>query len=135
MSFITKYLSHFIFAVAAGYFALLACVAEQDPTLNKMILFIILGLWILWIFAKSFLKILAAVVLVAGMIAAGYYVLNADEIECKRSGREWNKELQVCENKKTLAEKAEGFLRKFFKGSVDFDKELDNAVEKMSAEQ
>ncbi len=122
MNFIVKYLSHIIFAAVAGYFAFLAFLVEKDPMINKMILIIVLGLWILWIFAKSFLKILAAIVLVAGMLLAGYYVLHADEIECKKSGREWNKELKVCEDKKSIVEKAQGYLRKWLKENIKLEK-------------
>lgn len=122
MNFVVKYLSHLIFAVALGYFAFLAFVLEQNQTVNEMIMVVIAGIWILWIFAKSLLKMIAAALVVGGILFAGYYVLHAEEIACKNSGREWNKELKVCEDKKTFVEKAQGYLRKWVKENIKIEK-------------
>lgn len=115
MNIFVKYLSHIIFACALGYFGLLAFVLEKDPMINKMIMVMIGGFWILWIFAKSFLKIVFAVALLGAMLFAGYYVLHAEELECKKAGREWNKELKVCEDKKTVTEKLSDLFKTTFK--------------------
>ena len=100
-----KYFPHIVFALALSYFGFLAFLLEKDPMMNKMIMVMICGFWILWIFAKSLIKIMAAIVLLGAMAYAGYYVMNAKEIECKKAGREWNAKLEVCEDKKTMGEK------------------------------
>lgn len=100
-----KYLPHILFVSALAYFALLAFVLEKDPMMNKMIMLMICCLWLLWIFAKSLIKIAAAIALLAGICYGGYYVMHAKEIECKKAGREWNAKLEVCEDKKTMGEK------------------------------
>ena len=100
-----KYFPHIVFAVALAYFGMLAFLFEKDPTMNKMIMVMICGFWVLWIFAKSVIKIMFAIVLLGAMAYAGYYVMNAKEIECKKAGREWNVKTQTCEDKKTMAEK------------------------------
>jgi len=115
MNIFIKYISHIAFACALGYFGLLAFVMEKDPMTNKMIMVIIAGFWVLWIFAKSLLKMAAAIILVGGMVFAGYYVIHAEEIECKKAGREWNKTLQICEDKKTVGEKIKGALSSMVK--------------------
>ena len=118
MKFFLKYFSHVIFALALSYYALLAFVIETNPMLNKMIMVIIAGFWILWIFAKSFIKILAALALLLTMCFAGYYIMHADEIECKKSGKEWNEKLQICEEKKTTGEKIKNAVTNIIKDTV-----------------
>ena len=110
MNIFIKYIVHIVFAAALSYFALLAFVLEKDPMTNKMMMVLVAGFWVLWFFAKSLIKMVAGIALVGGMIFAGYYIVHAEEIECKKAGREWNKELQVCQDKKTVGEKIKGAL-------------------------
>ena len=110
MKLFIKYAVHIAFATVLGYFALLAFVLEQEPMTNKMLMLLTLGFWALWIFAKSLLKMIAAVLLIGALAFAGYYIIHAEEIECKKAGREWNKTLQICEDKKTMGEKIKGAL-------------------------
>lgn len=132
-----KYFPHIAFTVALAYFALLAFVMEKDPMMNKMIMLMICCLWVLWIFAKSLIKIAAAIVLLGAMAYAGYYVMNAKEIECKKAGREWNAKLEVCEDKKTMGEKLKAAvsdavkttLKKFKAEKAEAAKEKENADE------
>ena len=100
-----KYFPHIVFALALSYFGFLAFLLEKDPMMNKMIMVMICGFWVLWIFAKSLIKIMMAVALLGAIAYAGYYVMNVKRIECEKAGREWNEKLQVCEDKKTLVEK------------------------------
>ncbi len=134
MNIFVKYLSHIIFACALGYFGLLAFVLEKDPMINKMIMIMIGGFWILWIFAKSFLKIVFAVALVGAIAFAGYYVIHAEEIECKKAGREWNKELKVCEDKKTVGEKIKNAVSDVVKSTFKKWKEDNIKVEQKDEE-
>ena len=118
MKFFLKYFSHVIFAIALAYYGVLAFLIETNPMTNKMIMVIIGGFWILWIFAKSFVKILAAIALLLTMCFAGYYIMHADEIECKKSGKEWNEKLQICEEKKTTGEKIKNAVTNIIKDTV-----------------
>ena len=126
-----KYLPHIAFMLALSYFGMLAFLMEKDPMLNKMIMIMIGGFWVLWIFAKSFIKIMAAVALLGAIAYAGYYVMNAEKIECKKAGREWNETLQVCQDKKTVTEKVKDvvsgakktILRKFKKSKSETTEE------------
>ena len=135
MNVFVKYLSHIIFACALGYFGLLAFVMEKDPMINKMIMIMIGGFWILWIFAKSFLKIVFAVALLGAMIFAGYYVMHAEEIECKKAGREWNKVEKVCEDKKSVSEKLKNAVSDMVKSTFQKWKEDNIKVEKETSEE
>ena len=110
-----KYAVHILFACALAYFGLLAFVIEKDPMLNKMIMIMIVGFWLLWIFAKSVIKIMLAIVLLGAMLFAGYYVLHYQELECKNAGRHWNKELKVCEDKKTMTQRLKDAAGNLFK--------------------
>ncbi len=136
MKFFLKYFSHVIFALALSYYALLAFVIETNPMVNKMIMVIIAGFWILWIFAKSFVKILAAIALLLAMCFAGYYIMNADKIECKKSGKEWNEKLQICEEKKTTSEKIKNAVTNVLKDAMNKFKEnkTDNKPETSESE-
>lgn len=100
-----KYFPHIAFAIALAYFGMLAFLMEKDPMMNKMIMVMICGFWLLWIFAKSFIKIMMVIALLGAIAYAGYYVMNVERIECEKAGREWNEKLQVCEDKKTIGEK------------------------------
>lgn len=102
---ILKYSVHVVFGIFLAYFGLLAFVFDKDPIINKMMMVIVAGVWLLWIFAKSMLKIVLITLIVGSIGFACYYVLHAPEIECKKSGREWNKKEQLCEDKKTVFEK------------------------------
>lgn len=102
---ILKYFPHIVFVLLLAYFGMLAFLIEKDPMMNKMIMVVICGFWVLWIFAKSLIKIMMAVALLCVIAYAGYYVMNAKQIECEKAGREWNEKLQICEDKKTMAEK------------------------------
>ncbi|MBR6409665.1 MAG: hypothetical protein IKS23_05465 [Alphaproteobacteria bacterium] len=135
MNIFIKYLSHIIFACALGYFGLLAFVLEKDPMINKMIMVMIGGFWVLWIFAKSFLKIVFAVALLAVMLFAGYYVLHAEEIECKKAGREWNKTEKVCEDKKTVGEKLKNVVSDMVKSTFQKWKEDNIKVEQQDSDE
>jgi len=135
MNIFIKYLSHIIFACALGYFGLLAFVFEKDPMINKMIMVVIGGFWILWIFARSFLKIVCAVALLGAMFFAGYYVIHAEEIECKKAGREWNKVEKVCEDKKTVGEKLKNAVSDMVKSTFQKWKESNIKVETNSEEE
>ncbi|MBR2300263.1 MAG: hypothetical protein IJ870_06825 [Alphaproteobacteria bacterium] len=130
MNIFIKYLSHIVFACALGYFGLLAFVMEKDPMMNQMIMVMIGGFWILWIFAKSFLKIVFALALLIAMLFAGYYVIHAEEIECKKAGREWNKVEKVCQDKKTVKEKLKNAVSDAVKSAFQKFKEDNFKVEK-----
>ena len=130
MKLFIKYAVHIAFASSLVYFSLLAFVLEQEPMTNKMLMILTLGFWALWIFAKSLLKMAAVLVLIGTMIFAGYYVIHAEEIECKNSGRHWNKELQSCENKKTMGEKIKGALSDVIKTTFQKWKEDNIKIEK-----
>lgn len=113
-----KYIPHIIFVVALAYFALLAFVLEKDPMMNKMIMVMVCGLWLLWIFAKTFIKTLMVLALLAAMGYAGYYITHAKEIECKNAGREWNAKEQICEDKKTISEKLKNAVSNAVKSTL-----------------
>ncbi len=115
MNIFTKYFSHIVFAAALAYFATLAFVMDKDPMTNKMLMVIVAGLWVLWIFAKSLLKTAAVIAIIGAVTLAGYYVIHAKEIECKNAGRVWNKKLEICEDKKTISEKIKGAMSDMFK--------------------
>lgn len=123
MKFFLKYLSHIIFAGALAYYGLLAFVIESNPMVNKMIMILIAGFWILWIFAKSFVKVIGAIALLLAMAFACYYIMHADEIECKKSGKEWNEKLKTCEEKKTTVEKLKSAVTNMMKDALNKWKE------------
>lgn len=127
---IFKYFSHILFALALAYFGLLAFVFQKDVMFNQMIMIMIAGFWILWIFAKSLLKMIAAVALVGAMLCAGYYVMHHEEIECKKAGREWNKVEKKCEDKKSMTEKIKNAVADALKSSLKRWKEENIKVEK-----
>lgn len=119
MKFIIKYLSHIIFACLLAYYAVLAYVADVNPITNQMMMVIVSGFWILWVFAKSFLKIIAAIALLGAMCFAGYYIIHAEEIECKKAGKEWNEKTQTCEEKKTTGEKLKSAISDMIKSTLN----------------
>lgn len=126
-----KYIPHILFVGALAYFALLAFVLEKDPMMNKMIMIMICGLWVLWIFAKTLIKTLMVLALVAVMCWAGYYVMHAKEIECKNAGREWNAKEQICEDKKPIAEKLKNAVSNGVKTVLQKFKEDKEKAEKV----
>lgn len=126
-----KYIPHILFLSALAYFALLAFVLDKDPMMNKMIMVMICGLWVLWIFAKTFIKVMMIVVLLAVMGYAGYYIVHAEEIECKKAGREWNAKERICEDKKTMSEKFVDSVRSILK---QFKEETAKQEEKAKAD-
>ena len=131
---IFKYLSHILFALALAYFGVLAFVFQKDVLFNQMIMVMIGGFWILWIFAKSLIKMIAAVALIAAMVFAGYYVMHAEEIECKKAGREWNKTEKVCEDKKPIHQRIKNAVADALKSSFKKWKEDNIKVEKEKQE-
>ena len=111
MSIFSKYFVHIAFLLVGSYFAFLAFVLETEPMKNKMFLLLVACLWCLWFFMKSLLKTLIGLCLLGGAIYAGYYIMNQDQIECEKSGKEWNEKLKVCEEKKGLMEKVSSNLK------------------------
>ena len=126
-----KYIPHILFVGALAYFALLAFVLEKDPMMNKMIMIMICGLWVLWIFAKTLITTLMVLALVAVMCWSCYYVMHAKESECKNAGREWNAKEQICEDKKPIAEKLKNAVSNGVKTVLQKFKEDKEKAEKV----
>lgn len=103
-----------LLALAILYYAAQVYVLGINPVYNKMIMFGLMGLWLLWLLARSLFKLILLLI-VAGGLAYGWYWYSTREIRaCEEAGRVWNKEKNVCEDKKTILQKAEELLKKYF---------------------
>ena len=74
---------------------------------DKAYLFGTVGLWILWIVAQSFIKTLILLIAAGAAFYGYYYFSNYDEIMCKQSGKVWNKEQKICEEKLTVIQQVQ----------------------------
>lgn len=95
-----------VFAAALLYYGFLGFVLENNPLVDKLIFFVVIGLWMFWLLAKNLFKIILLAVVIA-MAGYGYYAYTHKDIaECEVSGGEWNKETKTCEAKLSWWQKA-----------------------------
>ena len=109
--FVLRNFVNVIFAGMILYYAILAFVFEVSPLSNKMMLVGVFCLWLMWILAKSIIKIILAVLLVVALLVGWYHVSHYDEIQCKENGGVWNVQTQICEEKLSFFEKIQRFWK------------------------
>lgn len=96
-----------------AFCAFQAYVAKVSPFMYEMIMFGIVGVWVLLFLAKNFFRFIL-VLLVAGGVAYGwFYYTNRDKAACEAKGGFWNANTMTCEEKVPFLER----LRKMFNNS------------------
>ncbi len=97
-----KNIVNVIFCLLTGYYVLLAFVLQISPVENKIMLFGVVVLWLLWIFAKAIVTFILSLIVVLLLLYGWYYYNHYDEIACKNSGGAWDAKEQVCKEKVDL---------------------------------
>ena len=111
--FCLKYPVSILFALAIAYYAVQAYVFGVNPFINRLIVYGLAVLWILWLVARHMVK-LFLLLLFAGVLLYGWNWYATREIrKCEESGRVWNKETKACEEKKTIMQRIELLLNKY----------------------
>lgn len=100
-----------LFGAAVLFYIVRILVFGQDTLLIKLEAGGVVFLWLLWTFAKSFIKILLFVTLLA-VGAFGYYQYShRNEIACEDNGGRWNSERGTCEEKSSLWQQVGRWLK------------------------
>lgn len=68
-------------------------------------------MWLLWTFAKSLIKILLFVALLAAGAFEYYQYSHRNEIVCEDNGGRWNSERETCEEKSSLWQQVGRWLK------------------------
>lgn len=111
--FCLKYPVSVLFALAIAYYAVQAYVFGISPFINRLIVYGLVVLWILWLVARHMVK-LFLLLLFAGVLLYGWNWYATREIrKCEESGRIWNEETKACEEKKTIMQRIELLLNKY----------------------
>ncbi len=112
--FCLKNIISFLFATAVLYYAFQAYVLETDVFLNKLIMFVIIALWGLWLLVRHMAAILLVLIVLGGAAYGWHLFSTRDARACEEAGKVWNEENQICEDKKTFLQKIEAFINKYF---------------------
>ncbi len=83
------------------YLARIFLLGQDDFTIKAQALGIVF-LWVLWIVAKSIIKLLLFIALLLLGLYGYYYYTHHDEIACEESGGYWNAKEETCEEKGTI---------------------------------
>ena len=105
--FCIKYPINLAFAAVVLYFLFKIYILRFDSFVDKAYLFGVIGLWILWIVAQSFIKTIILLIAAGAAFYGYYYFSHYDEIMCKESGKVWNKEQKICEEKLNIIEQVQ----------------------------
>lgn len=68
-------------------------------------------MWLLWTFAKSLIKFLLFVALLAAGAFEYYQYSHRNEIVCEDNGGRWNSERETCEEKSSLWQQVGRWLK------------------------
>lgn len=123
-----------IFSVLMLYYGIRAYVMEIDPWRSKAIMMALAVLWVLWLVFKNLIKFLLLAAIAAAVFYGYYQYENRDKIACKKEGRVWNEEKNICEDKLDWMDKLENLWQEYM-GSDDEDEtagdvKADNGAQK-----
>ena len=95
-----------LFGAVVLFYAARIFIFGQDTLLIKLEAGGVVFLWLLWTFAKSLIKILLFVALLAAGAFEYYH-----EIACEDNGGRWNSERETCEEKSSLWQQVGRWLK------------------------
>lgn len=103
-----------ILGCAVIYYGLSAYIFGIDPIRSKILMYGALGIWVLWLLFKHLIKFILFLAVI-GIIAYGYYrYSNRDKIACQDSGRQWNEEKKICEDKLSYIDRLERLWHEYW---------------------
>ena len=100
-----------LFGAVVLFYAAQIFIFGQDTLLIKLEAGGVVFLWLLWTFAKSLIKILLFVALLAAGAFEYYQYSHRNEIVCEDNGGRWNSERETCEEKSSLWQQVGRWLK------------------------
>ena len=100
-----------LFGAVVLFYAARIFIFGQDTLLIKLEAGGVVFLWLLWTFAKSLIKILLFVSLLAAGAFGYYQYSHRNEIACEDNGGRWNSEREICEEKSSLWQQVGRWLK------------------------
>lgn len=100
-----------LFGAVVLFYAARIFIFGQDTLLIKLEAGGVVFLWLLWTFAKSLIKILLFVALLAAGAFEYYQYSHRNEIVCEDNGGRWNSERETCEEKSSLWQQVGRWLK------------------------
>lgn len=100
-----------LFGAVVLFYAARIFIFGQDTLLIKLEAGWVVFLWLLWTFAKSLIKILLFVALLAAGAFEYYQYSHRNEIACEDNGGRWNSERESCEEKSSLWQQVGRWLK------------------------
>ena len=100
-----------LFGAVVLFYAARIFIFGQDTLLIKLEAGWVVFLWLLWTFAKSLIKILLFVALLAAGAFEYYQYSHRNEIACEDNGGRWNSERGTCEEKSSLWQQVGRWLK------------------------
>lgn len=100
-----------LFGAVVLFYAARIFIFGQDTLLIKLEAGGVVFLWLLWTFAKSLIKILLFVSLLAAGAFEYYQYSHRNEIACEDNGGRWNSEREICEEKSSLWQQVGRWLK------------------------
>lgn len=100
-----------LFGAVVLFYAARIFIFGQDTLLIKLEAGGVVFLWLLWTFAKSLIKILLFVALLAAGAFEYYQYSHRNEIACEDNGDRWNSERETCEEKSSLWQQVGRWLK------------------------
>lgn len=100
-----------LFGAVVLFYAARIFIFGQDTLLIKLEAGGVVFLWLLWTFAKSLIKILLFVALLAAGAFEYYQYSHRNEIACEDNGGRWNSERETCEEKSSLWQQVGRWLK------------------------
>lgn len=100
-----------LFGAVVLFYAARIFIFGQDTLFIKLEAGGVVFLWLLWTFAKSLIKFLLFVALLAAGAFEYYQYSHRNEIACEDNGGRWNSERETCEEKSSLWQQVGRWLK------------------------
>ncbi len=100
-----------LFGAVVLFYAARIFIFGQDTLFIKLEAGGVVFLWLLWTFAKSLIKFLLFVALLAAGAFEYYQYSHRNEIVCEDNGGRWNSERETCEEKSSLWQQVGRWLK------------------------
>lgn len=100
-----------LFGAVVLFYAARIFIFGQDTLFIKLEAGGVVFLWLLWTFAKSLIKFLLFVALLAAGAFEYYQYSHRNEIACEDNGGRWNSEREICEEKSSLWQQVGRWLK------------------------
>ncbi len=85
--------------LVVGYCVFQVYVLENDIATYNLIMFGVIGAWLVLFLARHLLKVIVLLIIIGGVVYGWLHFANKDKIACEEQGGFWNENTLNCEKK------------------------------------